>query len=48
MLASAELESQKSFYILRIDRGKCRLNDITAETYRWNEKTRGWDITEAQ
>jgi hypothetical protein len=33
---------------LIIDGGKCKLNDITAETYRWNEERADWDILEAE
>ena len=32
---------------LIIDGGKCRMNDIIAETYRWNEKVKDWIILNA-
>ena len=33
---------------LIIDGGKCRMNDIIAETYRWDDKTQDWAILEGR
>lgn len=33
---------------LIIDDGKCKLNDITAETYRWDEKNDKWVVLDSK